>query len=543
MHTSLPRPTGFTLAQVVAETALHSPARPAILFGGRAISYAELTNRVNEAALALLASGVVRGDRVGVLLGNTPEWVVLALASAAIGATCVPLNTWYRSGELRWNIAHCGLKLLISSARFLKTDYVSLLTELIPELGGAEIGQLNSNQFPTLQSVIFVGDEIPRRLFGWDSFLASASALSISDLSAATKAVTEQDIAFILYTSGSTAEPKGVMLNHRGLVANGFELGARRGIVNEDRVWLGSPLFYALGATNALPAAFTRGAALVLQGHFDARSAIEVIESTKATVFYGTGNMAQAILDHPEYRQSRIGTLQKGNAGTMTTYKRLTLLEMGISGAVPAYGLTETYGNATVGYPDDPLEAKLETSGVPLANMEMRIVNPSSGTELPRGEVGLVLIRGHTTPGYFANAVETGKALRPDGFFDTGDLGFFDGDGRFHFHSRLKEVIKTGGINVSPAEVEQIITAHPAVRDAHVLGVVHPTRGELVVAIVDAKSSLAVEEVQAFVKARAAAFKVPHYVLFRQEDQLPRLASGKVAKYKLAEEAKRELGL
>jgi fatty-acyl-CoA synthase len=279
---------------------------------------------------------------------------------------------------------------------------------------------------------------------------------------------------------------------------------------------------------------------MVLQDHFEAGSAIDVIRRTGATVYYGTGNMTRAMLDHPDYAQAKIGSLQKGNAGTVAEYKRLTLIEMGIRGAVPAYGLTESYGNATVGWPDDPLEAKLETSGTPLPGLEMRIVDPQTGRDLPQGEVGLVLLRGHTTPGYFANPEETAKALRPDGFFDTGDLGRLDGDGRFIFHSRLKEVIKSGGINVSPVEVEQLIASHPDIRDAYVVGVADPVRGELVVAFVDAVARLGESEVQAYVKERAASFKVPHHVLFRSEGQLPRLASGKIAKHRLQEEARRE---
>ena len=176
---------------------------------------------------------------------------------------------------------------------------------------------------------------------------------------------------------------------------------------------------------------------------------------------------------------------------------------------MPAYGLTETYGNATVGLPDDPLEVKLATDGRPLPGMEMVIVDPQTGRPLGQGEVGLVLIRGHTTPGYLDNPVETAKALRPDGFFDTGDLGSFDAEGRFVFHARLKEVIKTGGINVSPAEVEQLLVGHPDVRDAYVVGVADPARGELVVAFIDAHAPVSEEALKGYVKERAASFKTP----------------------------------
>lgn len=537
------RPGGRTLAMVVGETARRSPRQPAIIENASAISYSELHERSVGAARALLAIGIGRGDRIGVLLGNQSEWVIMALAASYVGAGFVPLNTWYKQTELSWTIRHCGLKLLVSAARFLKTDFADILLKLVPEARGAAPAEIASATYPALKSLFFIGDEIPSGTLGWHDFGRLQNQTSAADFEAAAAKVVPSDTAFVLYTSGSTAEPKGVLLNHGGVIENGFELGRRRGITGEDRVWLGAPLFYGLGATNALPATFTRGASLVLQGHFEAGRAITAIEQSAATVYYGTGNMTRAILDHPDYSQSRVGSLQKGNAGTVAEYKRMTLVEMGIKSAVPAYGLTESYGNAAVGWPDDPLDAKLETNGTPLPGMEMRIVDPQTGRDVAKGETGLVLLRGHTTPGYLNNPDETAKAVRPDGFFDTGDLGWLDGDGRFRFHSRLKEIIKSGGINVSPVEVEQIIAGHPDISDAYVVGVSDPVKGELVVAFVDSRVRLSERDVQAYVKDRAASFKVPHHILFRSEGQLPRLASGKVAKYRLVEEAKRELSL
>lgn len=535
------KPDANRLATVLDARVAAAPAHPAILYRGRTISNAELQQESVAAARSLLAFGIGRGDAVGVLLGNQPEWVIMALAASHVGATLVPLNTWYKESELGWTLRHCSLKLLVSATRFIKSDYLGLLHRIMPEARGAPPGAIASPAYPALKSLFFLGD-VPTGIPSWSDFLKAGEQIPAADFAAATARAGGADTAFILYTSGSTADPKGVLLNGQGVVDNGFELGLRRGIVEEDRVWLGTPLFYGLGATNALPATLTRGATLVLQDYFEAGSGIETIRSTGATVYYGTGNMTRAMLDHADYAQAKIGSLQKGNAGTVAEYKRLTLIEMGITDAVPAYGLTETYGNATVGWPDDPLEAKIETSGTPLPGMEMRIVDPKSGRDLPPGEVGLVLIRGHTTPGYLDNPQETAKALRPDGFFDTGDLGRFDSNGRFIFHSRLKEVIKSGGINVSPVEVEQLIASHPDVRDAYVVGVADPVRGELVVAFVDAASPVAETQIKAFVKERAASFKVPHHVFFRSEEQLPRLASGKVAKHKLQQEAKLELG-
>jgi fatty-acyl-CoA synthase len=526
----LQRPDGQTLAAVLAEKARAAPSHPAIFYQDRIIGYGELLERAEEAAKALLAFGVGAEDRVGVLMGNEPDFVVTAMAASMLGATLVPLNTWYKKDELAWTLRHAGVCVLVLARRFLKVDYAQVFDELQRET------------CPTLRAIVFTG-EAPSGRLAWEQFLREGEGVSQAALDAARAAVCPQSAAFVLYTSGSTAEPKGVLLNHDGVVANGFDLGQRRGINAEDRVWFGTPLFYALGATNALPATITAGASLVLQHHFEAGAAIELIERTRASVYYATGNISRAILDHADYAQRRIGSLKKGNAGLGAEYKRLSLVEMGITQAVPAYGLTETYGNATVGLPDDPLEVKLATDGAPLPGMEIVIVDPANRQPLPRGEIGLVLVRGHTTPGYLDNPAETARAIGADGFFDTGDLGRLDPEGRFIFHARLKDVIKSGGINVSPVEIEQLLSTHPDVRGAYVVGVHDARQGELIVAFVDAEPGVSEHALRQHVRSRAASFKAPHHVFFRSEDELPRLASGKVAKHRLQDEARRELDL
>lgn len=534
------RPAARTLAGVVAEKAASAAGHPAIRFEGQVITYGEMHAQAVAVARSLLACGAGPGSRIGVLYGNEPRWLVAALAASTLGATCIPLNTWYKSAELAWTLRHCEIQILLTATRFLKTDYRQVLDELLRPAADPRTGLLPSPAFPALRHIVFDAEPIPGTL-DWAAFMRLGREIEEARLHTLRKAVPPEHCAFVLYTSGSTAEPKGVMLTHRGVVENGYDLGQRRAIDPEDGVWIGTPLFYALGATNALPAALTAGATIVLQGHFEAGEALRVIERTRATVYYGTGNMSRALLDYPEYQPRRVGSLKKGNAGTMAEYKRLTLVELGITGAVPAYGLTETYGNATTGVPEDDLATKIATNGRPLPGMEVIIVDPDSGRPLGTGETGLILVRGHTTPGYLNNPTETSKALRSDGFFDTGDLGSFDGEGRLLFHSRLKEVIKTGGINVSPIEVEQLLAAHPDVREAFVVGVPHPVRGELIVAYVDRVNPVSAQALQAFVRERAASFKVPHHILFRTERQLPRLATGKVAKHLLAQDARREL--
>jgi len=535
------RPAGRTVGAVLDEVTARRGSSPAVFHPGGTLSYRELQSQSREAARALYAVGVRRGDRVGILLGNDPEWLVMCFASAYLGAVLVPINTWYKSREIDWTLRHCGVSVLVFAPAFLKQDFAATLQGLIPELAGAEPGALRSARFPQLRAVVACGADVPGT-FTWNGFLGLARATAPAQLDAAAAAVAAGDIAFILYTSGSTADPKGVMLNHRSLIENSFGLGGRRGIHSDDRIWLGSPLFYGLGAANALPIALTHGASLVIQGSFEPGTAIRVIAQTRATAWYGTGNMARAILDHPDYSPSKVGSMKKGTAGTVPSYKYMTLVEMGVSQASSVYGLTESYGNATVSHFDDPIDVKINTCGTPLPGMEMRIVDPVTLQPVPQGENGLVLLRGHTTPGYFGNPEETARALLPDGFFNTGDLGRFDEAGRFLFHARLKEVLKSGGINVSPLEVEQLLTAYPGVKDAHVVGVSDRVRGELIVAFVQSDLAIPEESLRSFVKERAASYKVPHHVFVRSESQLPRLASGKIAKHQLVQEAMRELG-
>jgi fatty-acyl-CoA synthase len=533
----MPAPKARTLASVLDERTAEAPRRAAIIYDGYTISYEELKEQSIVAARALLAHGVCMGDYVGVLLGNRPEWVVMALAADRVGAVCVPLNTWYKETEVAWTLEHCGISLLVIATSFLKTSYDAILARLVPELSARSARPLQSARFPRLRHVVWFGADgsDPR---GWERFMASG----LEPLALDAALLTKDRTAFILYTSGSSAMPKAVQLNHGHMIENGWHLGARRGITADDRVWIGTPLFYGLGAVNALPATLTHGASLVLQDYFEAKRALDVISKSEATVYYATGNMSRAMLDHPDYEPRSIGSLQKGNAGLGAEYKRMTLVEMGIRGAVPAYGLTETYGNVTVGKVNDPDEVKIRADGRPVPGMEMLIVDPTTGVPVVQGERGLVLIRGRVTPGYYNNAAAN-AALRSDGFFDSGDIGSLNADGHFVFHARLKEVIKSGGINISPTEVEQIISTHPDVRQAHVIGVRSAAKGEFIVAFVESLRRMSDADVKAYVKERAASYKTPHYVFFRSEEELPRLATGKIAKQKLIETARAELGV
>ena len=533
-------PCARTMGRVLEEMASRSPASTAIIHEHRRISYADLNLRVDRAARSLLALGLRHGDVVAALIGNSPEWVVTSFAAARIGAVFAPLNTWHRRTELDWTIRHTEAKALICLDRFLGHDYAADMDALIPELARSAAGQLTCQRFPRLRSVTMIGAPHPGT-FSWQDFLELGRGVPADSLSAAADAVEPDDLLIILYTSGSTAEPKGVTLGHRGVVENSFNIGERRGIRASDRVWLGAPLFYALGAVNCLPATISHGATLILQGHFTAVRAIEIIWRERATIFYGTSNMIRAMVDDPAYDQQKLSSLRGGSAGISAEERRILIEDIGAAQATQSYGLTETYGNAAGGFPEDSLDLKLQTAGKPLPGFEFRIVDPKTRRPEAAGRSGLLLVRGYVTDGYFKDPEQTALAFDSDGWFDTGDVGCIGPDGYFYFDSRSKEIIKVGGINVSPTEVEQLLLRHPAVRQAHVVGVPHPVHDQMVVAIVEPAAPVTEDELRTYVRQVAASFKVPRHVLFWTDAQIPRLATGKVARQKLREDAIGEL--
>lgn len=537
-------PTSRTFGNLLREMATRFPNRPAVAFEGRETSFRDLDARVDEVAKGLLSLGLARGDVASVLAGNRPEWLVAAFAAARIGCVVAPVNTWYKDEELAYTLGHSGARVLFTVDRLLNQDFSAMLRRVVPSLTQPDSGQLQDEQLPDLRYVVEFGERRLNTSLSLVDLIERGRSVSDGALNRAETAVQPSDKVFILYTSGSTAAPKAVQLHHGDGIRNDFLIGERQHLTEEDRLWLAVPLFYALAAINAMPAAWTHGACLVLQESFDAGKALELIEQERATVFYGLGNMTRAMLSHPDFDKRDLSSLKKGVTGLSAEDKRLTIEELGVTNCCSIYGMTETYGNCALTDAYDPLEVKLETQGFPLPGWEFKIVDPNDERELNRGEVGALLVKGYVTSGYFKDPENTGACFTDDGYFRTGDLASIDVDGRLRFHSRLKEMIKVGGINVSPLEIEHLIDRHPNVRQVHVVGVPDPVKGEVIVAVVEpATPGLDGEEIRSFVKERAAGFKVPSHVLFKEDAALPRVASGKVPKFLLREQAIEELGL
>ena len=531
-------PHSRTLGSLLDEMAAARPNADAVVFQGERLSYGGLKARADDLARAFLAAGVRRGDRVAVILPNRPEWLIAMFAASKIGAITVGVSTFSSPREIAWTIEHCRPAAIVTLESFRGRNYLDAIYATCPELSRAAPGQVRSERLPELRAVVCVDERRHDGVHRFVDFAARPSEAREADRVAAQAAVAPDDLAYVLYTSGSTATPKGVTLAHGGVVDNGFAIGERQHLTAADRVWLAVPLFWSFGSANALPALMTHGGALVLQESFEPGEALALLEQQRCTVYYGMANMARAMLEHPDRPRRDLTSMRTGLTIGLPEDVRMTMDALGARELCNVYGSTETYGNCAVTDAADALALRLETQGLPLPGMDIRVLDPDTGRVLDRGEIGELRVRGHVTPGYYEDPEQTRAAFDADGYFKTGDLGLIRDDGRVQFRGRFKEMIKTAGMNVAPLEVEAILAIHEAVRQAYVVGVPDRIRGELVVAAVELREGAAAtpEALTAFCRERLAGYKVPTRFVFRKGDEFPRTPTGKVQKPQLRDE-------
>jgi fatty-acyl-CoA synthase len=535
-------PRSRTLGDLVDEMAVRRPQAQALAFRGESLSYAALGARVDALARALLAAEVTRGDRVAVLLPNRPEWVVAALAVAKIGGIVAAISTFSTTRELGWMLEHSEAVALITVSAFRGRAYLDSLHDLCPELAGSAPGALRSERLPRLRTVVSMDGRRVDGVFQPEDFLARGAGVGTAALRERQRTISPSDVCYILYTSGSTAMPKGVTLAHGGVIENGFNIGERMHLTPADRLWLTVPLFWSFGSANALPAILTHGGCAVLQESFEAGEALELLERERCSVYYGMANMARAMLEHPDRARRRLDSMRTGLTIGLAEDIEMTMEAVGARELCNVYGSTETYGNCAVTDAHDPLAARLHTQGRPL----LRHGHPRGGSgdaaAAAGGEVGELACAGHVTPGYFRAPELDAAAFDGEGYFHTGDLGLVGDDGRVRFRGRLKEMIKTGGINVAPLEVEGVLLQHPDVKQAYVVGVPDRDRDEVVVAVLELREAAAADAgaLVAFCRDRLASYKVPTRLVFRKADELPRTPTGKIHRPGLREELARE---
>ncbi|GIW45746.1 MAG: AMP-binding protein [Candidatus Binatia bacterium] len=487
----------------------------------------ELLSHVARAAHWLAELGVTKGTHLGLICTNRPEWVFYAFGAWHLGAVVVPLSTLWKPHEIAYALHHADVEILVSMSSFRSRDFRSELAVLLPEIAqGSEAEPFFHPGFPNLRRA---------RFFPAGSHRAAGAASSVAARASFVEAmktkVHPSDRAVIFFTSGTTARPKAVVHCHEALLVSAERISRSLGIDESDSWWGHMPLFWTGGFVLGLLATWSGGGRVVLQERVEPQSALNLLERERCTIMAGW-HQAGPLLDHPDFPRRQLA-LRKGSAHPLAP--RLLVQP---HYAVGMYGLSETATCVACADWDEPLEIRTQTCGKPLPGTEICIRDPDTGSTLAAGMAGEICVRGVTLmEGYYKVARE--ETFDSEGFFHTGDLGFLDDTGRLHFVGRLKDVIKTAGVNVAAREVEETLQQHPAVESAHVVGVPHPARGENIAAFVVLRSGaeVAAPDLIAFCRNRLASYKVPRHLFFLHPSALPRTATGKIEKGKLRAEA------
>ena len=523
-----PTPRIDRVGDVLAAHARERGSEPAVISGSGTLTWRELEAEVNAFAAGLRAFEIGPGGVVGLICTNRPEWVVAALGSVVAGARVAAINTWSRRWDLDHLLRAAGCDALVSVSGFGPTDLGPLLRDVLPEAWAAESPGWRSAAYPPLRELVMIGGPAPG---GGRTLRDVQGAGAGRGLEVGDPAAGRDQIALVFYTSGSTARPKAVPVLQGTALEHAFDVGVRMGVQPGDRVWLAVPLFWSYGGANALMVALTHGCTLVLQEFFEAGQALALIEEHSCTVAYTLPNITAALLAHPGFSRDRVRSLRRGMTIGSPADVSAAAEGLGIAGICNAYGSTEIYGCCCATPHDWPLERKMACQGPPLPRIRVVIRDPVSGRELAPGEVGEICASGQVTRGYLGQPEANAKAFGESGEYRTGDLGLLEPDGSIRYAARATDMIKTGGINVAPAEVEEFLRTHPAVAEVAVTGVNDSRKGEIVAALVTLREGAEArpQELREFCRGRIASFKVPELVVIHS-GPLPATDTGKLAR-------------
>jgi fatty-acyl-CoA synthase len=532
-----------TVGRLLTLLAERQPDREALVYShaGLRWTFKQLNDEARLVGRGLMAHGVRRGDRVAVWATNVPEWIVLQFALAKIGAILVTVNTSLRAAEIEYLLRQNETSTLVTIRGFRGVDYLDELRKI----GAVGDEMRRRDCFPQLTGVIYVGDDHPDGLTPYSAVRAAANGVAENALDAAESAVDLDDVINMQYTSGTTGFPKGVMLSSRNIVNNGYWLAEGLGFTPNDRLCLCVPLFHCFGCVIGVLGAYTHGACICALDTFDARKVLETVERERCTALYGVPTMFIAELEDPEFERFDLTSLRTGvMAGALCPepLMRKAIDKMNLRELTIAYGLTETSPGLTQTPRDANMDERTQTVGRVMPEIEVRIVDPATGADLPVGERGELWARGYVVmKGYYNMPEQTAAAITADGWLRSGDQASIDEQGWVRITGRIKDLIIRGGENIAPKEIEDVLRGHPAVADVSVYGISNEFFGEEVAAAirVHAGASIDADEVMRFCQDRLARFKIPRHV--RIVDGFPMTASGKIQKYKLRELHEAEL--
>lgn len=510
----------LTTHEVLARAALLAPDVEAVVTATERITYGELATLVARIRAGLAAAGIGRGDRVGLCLGNGPDWVALFLAIGAAGAVAVPVNTRFTADEVRYTLDHARVRTLFVASRVLNVDFAAMLREL------------DVTSIPSLEKVVVLGEDVPSFASSWDEFLSCSDAPP--------PIASPDDILLVQYTSGTTSRPKGVLLTHRSMCADAFFSGARMGLRPGDRFHSARPFFHVAGSTLSVLASLQHATTLVTMPKFEPEEALRLLETERCTHFSGNDTIALLLLNHPSLDRRRLSLRGAWVAASPTVIRRV-IDELGATECVAGYGLSEASPNVAQSAWWEPVELRASGAMAVQPGVEVRIRAFDGDRDCDPGEPGAVLVRGwNVMVGYLDDPAKTADTIDADGWLSTGDVGLLDAGGRLHFTGRTKDIIRVGGENVAPADIEDTLHRHPLVRQAAVVGVPDARLVEVPFAFVVVTSPEVTEaELLAWARERMAGFKVPrHLRIVEGFEGIGMTASSKVQKNRLASHAR-----
>jgi len=531
----------LTFGHFLREVAARHAQRTAVVFGERRPTYSELELESRTLARALLAAGVGKGTRVALFMGNRPEWIVSAFAVGMAGGVLVPVSTFERGAELSHILRHSDAALLLMQASLGDHDLLGALLEARPAIADARPGRIFDPTAPHLRRVVCFGaSEARGGVEPEGGLLAAAPEVDDSLLDAAMLSVHPSDEGVLVYTSGTTALPKGVLHDQRAPILQAWRFAEMLRFGPEDRVYTTYPFFWTAGIAMSIGGAFAAGACLLLQELFEAGAALDMIEACRATAVHAWPHQQKALGEHPSAVSRDLSSVRKVDFSAPIA--RLAGMQRDEYGAGASYGLSETFTLASALPADAPAAERHACNGVPLPGNRLRIVDPETGEPLPPGAEGEIALKGPTLMrGYYK--VPREQVFDADGFFHSQDGGSLDAEGRLHWTGRLSNLIKTGGANVSPVEIQELLEGHPALKLGIPVGIEHPTLGEALVLCAVRMDGADVDEasLRAWLRERLAVYKVPRRVLFFRSDELSYTANQKVQIEPLREAARRRL--
>ncbi len=540
-------PLPLNLGTLLIEAAASHGDTDALVFPDKRYTYRQLLEKSRWRAKSLMAAGVEPGDHIGLHLPTSFEFIELMFGAALAGAVMVPVNGRYVSKELSYIIENADLVTLVTTDQVAESvDFMERIGKALPELGNQKNPlKTDLKEAPALRNVVVIGYQDHAGCINKDAFEKLANTITDAELDDRIARLNGNDIALVLYTSGTTSSPKGCLIAHESIVGNSRALGRERyQLTDQDRFWSPLPIFHIAGIL-PMVAIMDVGGTFLTMPYFSAGDALKMLSHEKVTATYPCFvTIMQDLINHPDFPKTDLSGIRLMNSSFAVQppgIKEAMSKAMPQAIQVGTYGLTEASGTICTSQLDDSYQVRTSKLGKPLAGWQVRIVDPETGKECAPDTRGEIVAKGPgMLRGYYKAPEKSAETIDADGWLHTGDLGTLDADGNIMFHGRIKDMLKVGGENVAAAEIEAHIARHPCAKLVQVVGVPHERLVEVAAAFVELKpgASATEDEIISFCKGEIASFKVPRYVRFVTSWPM---STSKIQKFRLRDTLLEEL--